>query len=120
MSTALKSLAVIISETAALEQALVDSQGEITPEIEAMLVVKDTHLPEKVDNYSMVIDRMNTIHAFYRAKAEMFTRMAKAADTVATRCESNLKLAMETLHTDEIMGNDIKYKLVRSNPSVII
>lgn len=118
MST--KSLAVLIDETAALEHALVESQGEITPEIEAMLAVKDTHLPEKVDAYAMVIERMDTIFAFYRAKAELFNRMAKAAEAVSNRCEYNLKTAMETLHTDEIKGHDIKFKLLKSNPAVEI
>lgn len=118
MST--KSLMTLVSESAALEAALIQSNGEVTPEIEALLAVKDLHLPEKVDNYALIIDRMDVVSAFYKAKAEEFLRLAKAASNVVDRCEDNLKVAMESMHTDEIQGHDVKYRLVQSNPKCVI
>lgn len=115
-----KSLIALVSESAGLEQALIESGGEITPAIEALLVTKDLHLPEKVDAYSLVIDRMEVVSAFYKAKADEFLRLAKAADNVVDRCEVNLRLSMEAMHTDEILGHDVKYRLVRSNPACVI
>lgn len=115
-----KSLIALVSESAGLESALIESGGEITPAIESLLEIKDLHLPEKVDNYGLVIDRMQVVSAFYKAKADEYLRLAKAASNVVGRCESNLKIAMEAMHTDEILGRDIRYRLVRSNPACII
>lgn len=115
-----KSLMTLVAESSELENQLIQSGGEITPEIEALLEVKDLQLPDKVDNYGLVMDRMAMISEFYTQRAEMFLKMSKAADSVIDRCKSNLKLAMENLKTDEILGHDIKFKIVKSNPTVVI
>jgi len=112
-----KALMVLVQESAALETALIESGGEITPEIEALLVVKDLHLPEKIDSYAMVTDRMDAVAQFYKLKADMFLRMAKSAESVIDRCEANIKAAMTAMATDEIKGNDIRYKLQKSPPA---
>ena len=114
------SLVSLVDQASSLEKALIETGGEVTPEIEALLAVTDIQLPEKVDSYALVIDRMESISTFYKAKAEMFLRLAKSASNVSGRCEDNLKNAMLTLGTDEITGFDVKYKLVKGNPACII
>jgi hypothetical protein len=115
-----KSLMSLVDVAAELERALIESGGLITPELEQLLEVKDVHLPEKVDSHALVIDRMESIAAFYKAKAEFFLRLAKSAVNVADRCEANLKMAMQAMGADEIKGMDIRYRLVRSNPACVI
>lgn len=115
-----KSLVNLVSHASELETALVESGGEITPEIESLLEIKDVHLPDKIDGYAMFLDRMELVEAFYKAKAEAYLRLAKAASNVIDRCESNLKFAMNATHQDELIGNDFRYKLVKSNPAVIV
>ena len=115
-----KSLRTIVSETAQLETMLIESNGEITPEIEAALSVKEINLPQKVDNYSMVIDRMESVSKFYYEKAKIFMQMSKSAESVSERCKANMKFAMQELKVTELVGNDIKFKLVKSNPAVVI
>ncbi len=115
-----KSLIALVAGAADIERALIESNGEVTPDVEAMLAITEIHLPEKIDNYSLVIDRMESISEFYKAKAAEYVRLAKAASNVIARCESNLKIAMEAMHTDEILGHDVKYRLVKSNPKCVI
>jgi hypothetical protein len=115
-----KSLRELVSDTSEIEQMLVESNGEITPAIEAMLAVTCTALPEKIDNYSYMIDRMESIAAFYKAKSDMFLRLAFSAAKVSERCENNMKDAMKELKVTELLGNDIRFKLVKSNPAVNI
>ncbi len=114
------SLREILEVASNIENMLVESQGEITSEIEAALAIKDINLPAKVDSYGFVMDRMASVADFYKQKAKFFERLAKAADSVVERCEDNLKASMQTLRVDEILGNDIRFKLQKSNPSVVI
>lgn len=116
----MKSLRVLVNEVSEIENALLDNGGEITPEIEAMLSVKDIQLPQKVDNYALVIQRMDSLESFYKDRAKVFLAMAKAASSITDRCKFNLKSAMEELAVDELLGNDIKFKLVNSNPACVI
>ena len=115
-----KALQLIVNEVAQLEQMLIESGGEITPEIENMLAVKDVQLPEKIDGYYSIIERFELIQDFYKQKADAMSRLAKAASQVSDRCKDNLKLAMQELNVDELKGQDYRFKLSPSNPSVII
>ncbi len=115
-----KSLMALVDQASELEKALIESNGEVTEAIAALLEVNELHLPAKVDGYAFFIDRMDSVETFYNEKAAMFLKLAKSAAAVAARCEFNLKAAMLTLGTDEITGFDVKYKLVKSNPACII
>lgn len=110
----------LVDQAAELEKQLLMSGGEITPEIEALLEAKEIHLPHKVDNYAGIMDRMDTVASFYKAKAEMYLRMAKAATNVSDRCSYNLKTAMQAIGSDEITGVDMRFKLVNSNPACVV
>lgn len=114
------SLLALVKNAAQIEEMLVFASGEITPEIEAALSMTEVQLPEKIDNYSLLMDRMESISEFYKAKAEFYLRLAKSANNVIERCESNLKTAMEALNVDELSGNDVRYRLQKSNPSCVI
>lgn len=115
-----KSLRELVSISTSIETALIENGGELTPEIEAALAVKDMQLPEKVDGYSLVMDRMASVADFYAQKAELFLRLSKAAESVIEKCKDNLKFAMTELKVDELQGHDFKFKLQNSAPAVII
>jgi hypothetical protein len=110
-----KSLRLILEEANKIEEMLIDSKGEVTPEIEAMLSTQDTHLPAKVDSYAYVMDRMEIVAQFYAIKAEEFKKMASAAKNTAARIEENLKINMMTNNINEICGHDFKFSL-KKNP----
>lgn len=115
-----KSLIVLAEEAAKIETALIESEGAITPELEAWLAQIDVSLPAKVENYSLLMDRMEALSDFYKSRADMLTKMARAANSVIERCEANLKIAMEKMQVDEIKGIDVRYKLQNSKPTVVI
>lgn len=110
----------LLAESNTLEQMLIESHGELTPEIEEMLTIKDVQLPEKIDGYAFVIDRMDSVSDFYKRKAEMFMRLSKSATSVSYKCKENLKSAMALMNVDELSGFDVRFKLVKSNPSCVI
>lgn len=115
-----KSLSLIVSQVAELENQLIESGGVLTEEIEKALAIVDTHLPEKIDSYAAVIERFDLVEQFYKDKAAFYLGMAKSASSVTERCKENLKFAMKELGVTELAGNDVKYKLSPTNPSAII
>lgn len=116
----MKSLALIVSETAILEQKLVESGGEITPEIESYLQIKDIELPEKVDSYSIVMDRFDALEKFYKERADFFSQIAKRCKGVRERLKDNLKREMRNLNMTEIKGNEMRFVLSKTKPALVL
>lgn len=110
----------IVSFVGQLESLLISSEGEITEEMAPLLVLKEVNLPEKVDSYYMMMDRMEFVSMFYKQKAEAFLKMAKAAERIIENCENNLYLSMKELQVDELKGNDFRFILKNNPPSVQI
>lgn len=115
-----KSLVQIVNQVTALEMLLIESGGQITEEIEKALLVRETHLPEKIDGYALTVERFDMISAHYRQQANFYLDLAKSAENVVDRCKDNLKNAMKEMNVTELVGNDVKYKLSPTNPTVLV
>lgn len=120
MSENNKSLPQLVQTSQVLIQALLESNGEITPEIEAALIEVDVKLPQKIDNYQAVLDRLDMESEYWSARAESFAKMAKGCKSAKERLKDSLKFAMKALETDELIGNDCRFKLSNSKPKMII
>jgi len=116
----MKSLTTIIQQISSLEQLLIESDGELTDQLEDQLKVKDIELPEKVDAYVYTIERLDQAREFYAQKAKQFQNIAKNIDQAVDRMKDNIKMAAEVLCTDELKGQDFRFKVQRSKASVII
>lgn len=116
----MKSLITIVQETNNIEQMLLESQGELTAEIESALCVSESDMSEKVDSYSYIMDRFAALEMHYKAKAEFFIQISKQCETVQDRLKDNLKYAMQTLGKSELVGEDIKFKLSSTSGSLVI
>lgn len=119
MNTMTKSLTSIVSEIATLENSLIESGGEITPEIENAIALRDSHLPAKIDSYAIVMERFGGVAEFYKAKADSYLKLARAANAIIDRCENNLREALRSLETKTLEGNDVVFRLSPSNPKVV-
>jgi hypothetical protein len=114
------SLVKIVNEVSLLEQKLIESEGQLTPEIEALLAVSGEMLPAKVDNYSMVLERFDALSEHYKERAAFFSKIAKQCEGVQDRLKENIKFAMKTLNVDELSGQDVKFKLQKVKSKVVI
>lgn len=115
-----KSLLAIANEVNSLETLLLESMGEITPEIEKHLIVKDTQLPDKVDSYYFIMEKMKANEAYYKSQAEKFTSAAKTFKNAQETLKERLKLAMSEMKIDEIKGHSFRFKLSNTKPSLIV
>lgn len=112
MSEENKSLVALVSMVSKLEQDLLENGGELSPESEAMLAEIDVRLPEKVENYQGIIERMDMVYEYYSAKAQYLKEIAESARGVKERCKKNLQYAMETMGFMEIQGTETRFKLM--------
>ena len=89
---------------ATLETALIDSGGELTPEIEALLA--DLQLAEKtkVDNYRHVVLRFEKFAGMCDDEIHVLQDKATAARQSARRLKEWLKLYMEQRQTTKLEG----------------
>lgn len=115
-----KTLVTLVTEAAAIEQALIESGGEIGPELEALIPKIEGDLALKVDSYAYLIDRMKMNCEFYKQKAKDLTDLAKKCEAFSERLQDNMTFSMLSLGKDELNGNEFRYKLQKSESAKIL
>jgi len=115
-----KSLMQLVDMAAEIEQALIASSGEITEEMEELIPILNDKLPDKVDNYALLIDRLEYNAKYYSAKAQEFMKMASACEKFSEKLLGNVHWTMCKFHLDELKGNDYKYKMMKSESVALI
>lgn len=103
-----------------LNQAIIEAGGEITPEIEQVLVDLDIKTKEKVDAYSYAMEKMELEAEYWKQKAETSMRIAKAFITSRERLNTIIKNRMIVDGVKELLGNESKFKLVPLKPKMMI
>lgn len=115
-----KSLISMVNEANAIEQLLIQNEGVTTDEISAALTVIASQLPSKIDSYNFIIDRMDSLEDHYKEQAAFFTQIAKQCGNAKDRLKENIKFAMKALNTDEVQGHNIRFKLQRVKPKLVV
>lgn len=115
-----KSLILLAQESAKLETQILESDGELTPEIEKALTSVEIELPEKVQGYSFNIDRFLALAEQYRKQARYYTKIAKMFEDVSDALKVNIKSAMVILNKSEIDGLDFAYRLMPAQSSLVV
>ena len=115
-----QSLRTLVEISNTVLNQLIESGGELTPEMEAQLAQVEINLPVKVDGYAAIMERLEMEEAYWKEKAAKFIAVARGCTNVRDRLKESLKFAMSELGTTEILGNDVKFKLSNSKPKMII
>jgi hypothetical protein len=115
-----KSLVALAQESAEIERIIIESDGELTPELEKALTINEINLPDKVEGYHNIIQRVELMSEHYKRQVEFYARLKKSCDNFETALKENIKTAMRITNTSEIAGNSIVYKLTNSNPKLIV
>lgn len=99
---------------------IAEAGGELSPRLEAMLDDIGTDLARKTDSYVMVMDKLEAEEAFWKAKAEGFSRVAKGCASIREKMKERIRAAIELTGEDEIRGDDFRFKLSPSKPALVI
>lgn len=111
-----KSNKPMIQLSAEIEMLLVEAEGELTPAVEQSLA----QLARKVDDCVFVLDRLEKVAEFYVERAAKLERIARAAKASRERLKTYVKAVMEASSTDELLGDDFRFKASTSAPRVVV
>lgn len=114
------SLYGLVQQANTISRMLAESGGEITPELEALMANVDVKMPEKIDGYHVVLERLEVEAKYWKDKSAAYALMAKAHTAMHDRIKDRLKDAMKALGVDEIKGHDVRFKLSNVKPALVI
>lgn len=94
----------LTSEYQAIEDALIENGGELTPELEDLMNANTEALALKVDGYNKILRRMEGSEAALDAEIKRLTALKKTAANAQKSLKKHLKDAMEYAGLDKIEG----------------
>jgi len=109
-----------IDDRLAIWQAIRDMDGELTPFIESWLAEVEKSLAVKVDGYKFLQDELKSEGERLREEAKRITAAARTIDAMGDALQERIKLAMQKMETDEIVGKVWRYKLSNTAPALVI
>lgn len=115
-----QSLAVLVSDMSVVLSQIVEAGGELTPELESAFDNIGGQLQEKTDSYAFFMDRLENEAEFWKQKADSYNKVAKSCKALRERLNDSIKSAMLVLKTDEIHGGEMRFKLSRAAPRLVI
>lgn len=117
---ATQSLIELASEAQVICKLILESGGELSPELEQKLDVNTTALLAKVDSYVFIEEHLEANAALWKRKADacksIHDRYVKAQD----RLRDRIKIGMQVLERDELKGKNYRYKLSKLKPKLVI
>ena len=114
------SLISLVTQSQELEKQLIESGGEISPEMESAWMDLKSTLPEKVDSCAFLIKKCKANHEFYKAQADEIYKIANSFKSVVERINDNVKFTMVENNLTELKGNDVRFLLSKGKPSIKI
>lgn len=109
-------LRALVENELQIMQALYDAGGEITPEIEGRLKLSENAMPEKVDGYAHMIDRLTSEAQRLEVIEDQYRQMIGSLHKAIDWMKETLKTAMLQMSVEEITGVDRKFRLQRATP----
>lgn len=110
----------LVNESNAVIAQLIESQGEITPELAARMEVIELKLPEKIDNYAGLMDRIDMEAEFFKQKAQEYLKVQRGLNNLKDAMKERIKFSMRELKVDEVKGIYERFKLTRLDPKIVI
>lgn len=103
-----------------LENMLIESGGEITPEIQAEMSINPTTIAMMVDIKYIGIERLEASIELFEKKAEDFSRIASSLKNAKSFILDSIKSHMIETGKKELTGEDYQFKLSGAAPKVEI
>jgi hypothetical protein len=92
----------ITAEQKRINDALMESGGELTPELEEALVINAENFAVKVEGYATSIHQFEAYAEAADAEIKRLTALKKSAQGAAKRLKDNLAYGMEVMGYDKV------------------
>lgn len=98
----------LTAQQSAIEDALYENGGEVTPELEQMLQETAVALPAKIDGYNHILCRMKAMEDACSGEIARLQALKKTAQNGQKNLKSHLLDAMITFGIDKLEGTTCK------------
>lgn len=115
-----KSLIQISSEFNQVQRMVMESGGELTPQIERLFDIIELEKKDKLDAYDYVIGQCKSQSEFFRKKADEYLKVAKTYDRIERKLLDRIKEFMLKTGQNIVEGFSIVFKLVPCRERLII
>lgn len=116
----METLRDLLVESAQLENQLVELAGELTPEMEEVLMLLEIKLPEKISRYMGLIDRLEMEGDNLYSKGQKYLMASKSLTGLKERLINNVRSQMIANGLKELRGNDEAFTLADKKGKLII
>lgn len=114
------SLLVAAKLVADIVETIIRSDGELTADIEPILMENESIVAERVDAYYFVIEKLKSEMEFFKLEAERMEKIADRLKSTQERLRARLKEAMHVLGENEIKGNYRRFVLTPGKKALVI
>lgn len=98
---------LVVARAAELEIALIQSGGEITPDIDIAMRA----LAEDVDSTAMTLDRIEAAVSYWKKERDKASAVARGLERLSERLETTIKGEMRAKELTEMLGETTRFKL---------
>lgn len=113
-------LFALVSEAQSIVMALIESKGELTPEIQARLEANDLAIARKLDGYAYVDEQCDAQVHFLKKREDGIRAVRKGIEAAQERLRTNIKTAMATLGKDVMTGDEYRFKISTRAPKLVV
>jgi len=109
--------------SAKIEEMLIETGGEITPEIEQVLVLQEwseAQLQAETDLLAMSLERIGQLASYYKDQIEHLEKLIKGLERAEVRLTNEIQGTMAKLNLDAVEGQYKRLSLRRTAPKVEI
>ncbi len=110
----------LLVESAQLEEQLISTCGELTPELEESLALRDIHITSKVANYMLLLDRIEMEADHLYSRGQKFLMASKSLTGLRERLLSRVRQQMIEHGLTELDGLDEKFKLAANKGKLMV
>lgn len=119
-STESRSLVAIVKDFHALDDLLIETGGELCPTLENWLQINEHNLAEKVDNYKLYMEHLDSRVDYFKGIKEQCNTAQNSLKGMIERMKNNLKFTMENLNVDELKGEMFRFKLSKKSQKIAV
>ena len=113
-----RSLYQLTADMAAIEDALWENGGELTPELEAAMTETASSLVAKTDGYGVLIRKFDSAASTIDAEIKRLQALKKTASNAADRLKKRLLASMQDNGMSKLDGQLTKFFLRRSERTI--
>jgi Siphovirus Gp157 len=113
-------LADFITHASQIEKSLIESGGEISPELERELLIIDLTKREAVDSVQTTLERLEVMSDYWATKAENYAKIAKSLSFAQQKLKNYVKSLMAASGDAELTGLDWRLKLCPSKAKMVL